>query len=340
MMQRLAYGFTVTTLFFAMVSSTLAQRSPSAAIKYRDRSRVREEARASIVSHTFRGLQFKVGARQKTISNDDVIEITYRNPPDGYDVAVNAHRNGRWLEAVDALTAMLDDASGMKRRPWAAEEGWYRLWDSYRVLRRNPEMKDARSKLVKLARESRFLPKIELSEAQSLFAKGDFAAAGKAFAKLGSTAKSKDYAKSYALEALAGEARALLEQKNIDKARGLISTLEKDANAAGDKKLVATAKILSGHVMYRSGKTQEAHDYFEKLLNGVTDAENYRLIAGAANGKGDCSFALGRFRTGAVRLFDRARNLPRRDRIRRRRRLGPLDVGELLQASRERRKAG
>ena len=88
MVKSLKIAVFCTSLTFFLLAPGLSAQSARGEISYRDKNgKVRSE-RGEILKHTYRGLVMKRRGGQRTVTEDQLISVSYSRKPDGYEAAM------------------------------------------------------------------------------------------------------------------------------------------------------------------------------------------------------------------------------------------------------------
>lgn len=283
-----------------------AQKGPwnkSAEVVYVDRrGRERTEASASVIDHTAAGLSFKRSGREMTVSNDNVISVKYRREPGNWAGALALVNDGFLADALDALNAVLADDKAVRRSPWVQQEALFQIWTCYRLMGRPNEAATAAAALRTAKSNGRYIPELDLSAASDLLVVGKSADATKAYRKIQQQAKKGRIASSMGVRALSGLFELALQSNKTGDAKAVAEEIRASSSGAS-----LVADVLSARVMVVQKNYKAAIAAFSELL-GKAKRNQEAVIAGAANGMGDCFFAMGKF-TDAQREYSKTASL-------------------------------
>ena len=260
--------------------------------------KVRRAASGSIDVHegvivsedSYRVVKAKKGARKYTWPADRVIDVRYQRKPSAFKKGLQAFEDGALEEAATRMREALKSAS---KYSWLEA---YANWYAGEALNRLGVFKDAQGHyeaILSKARKSRFVPQALIRLAEISLIKGDAAGARRHFKKLGDLAKRERLPERYGSHAELG--MATVEARFGDAEKGL-EELKKIQSAASDATIKNKCALEIGQTYIRQKKFSQARSYFKTIEKNL-DKENPdpMLIAGAANGLGDCLWQLKKY---------------------------------------------
>jgi tetratricopeptide (TPR) repeat protein len=281
-------------VFIALFSSQLSAQS--AEVTYVDGRGKQRSDKGTVEGHTFKGLMFKRtrNATAKAITEDELISVVYSRRPDGFDEALDLYKKGAWRDAIPALEVVTQDLKS--RYDWARQECLYLAADAAYRRGDYDTYENFAKRLRSEVPETRYLPILELKDAELALALGKFDEAARLFADI----STKPYAPSYVARGAFGVVRAQLEADQVDKAQAALATA---ATKASGPEAPWRKRVMEARIAFASKDLAGAQKQFEDLLNQgakeyAKDAKGSRmlfLLAAGANGLGDCEFEQGNF---------------------------------------------
>lgn len=281
-------------LMGVVVAEASAQGSwgKTAAVSYVDkRGRMRSEPSVLVQDHAAAGLSFKKSGKVTTVSNDDVVSVKFKAEPAGWAGALDLIKDSFYADALDALALLLGDEKSLRRSPWVTQEALYQIWACYRLMGRPAEAKTAAVNLRAASPKGRYVPELELADANDLLVRGKSADAKAVFRKIQQLSLKGRYAESVGVRALSGLFELAIQSNDTVTAKKVAQEIGQ-ASSSGEGALVA--QILSGRVMVAQKNYKGAMTVFTTVLKDAKRGQG-SVIAGAANGLGDCYFAMGKF---------------------------------------------
>ena len=286
-------GLLLLLLSFAIVdASAQGPWGKTAAVVYMDkRGKIKKEASVQVQDHAAAGLSFTKSGKLTLVSNDSVISIKFNSEHEGWTGALDLVKGSFYADALDAFALLLGDERGLRRSPWVRQEALYQIWVCHRLMGRLSEAQVAAANLRAAAPEGRYIPELDLAAANNLLAQGKKAKAASAFRKIQQFASKGRFAESIGVRSLSGLFELAIQSNDTAAAKKVADEISRASNSTEGALI---ARILSGRVLVVEKKYSNALSLFATVLKDAKRKQE-SVIAGAANGLGDCYFAMGKF---------------------------------------------
>ncbi len=280
----------VSSVFVLLGMSQLVVAQGEATVISDRRGRVDETKGVRITQDSYERVEGKLGGAGRTWKPHEVIEIRWTRAPSDYKKGMNLYRDGEFRQAAQMIKAAIESKG---RYPWLPVYGNFYLGRSAARAGFASEAIAAFENVIKADPKHRFVPDayVELARLHSRPGAGanGAKAAKAALEKVASMAGKLD--QSYRTKVDLGLAR--LEVNGGDAAKGL-KALEGLERKTRDEALLNLIAMEKGQALVRMKQYDKAERAFDRILKSkkIQDPE---VIAGAANGLGDCQFEQKKF---------------------------------------------
>lgn len=274
---------TLVVSVFAFVAATAVSFAQEATVITVRSGELREQPGIRITKDQYDGIEGRKGAGRMSWRWHQVVEIKWKVAPEAYKKGMNLYRDGEYTQAAQELQAALQKPGQYK---------WLPAYANYYLARsaaRAGFPKEAIAAFETLVRENpnhRFVPNAHLELAEIHLRPGSTGpkAAKASLQRAAAIAKGLD--ESYRIQVDLGLAR--LEVKTGDPIKGL-NMLEALERRTRDESLLNLIAMEKGQAYVKLKQYPKAEKSFKRILDSkkIKDAE---VIAGAANGLGDCQF--------------------------------------------------
>ncbi|MAG57155.1 MAG: hypothetical protein CMJ83_12750 [Planctomycetes bacterium] len=255
----------------------------------------KEERNIRITKDSYTGVTGKRSSASFSWKPAQVKRIEWRVAPENYKKGMSAYRDGAYEKAAQLFTEVLKKPDNY---PWLPVYGNFHLARSLARIGYAQNALDAYAAVLKADSKHRFVPDVYAERADILLSPAGGRNLGLAraeFKKLDGIARTIDGRlsdDSYLIKSELGVARILIETKKAPEAISILDGLAK--RARGRKGLLNLISMVKGRALVSLGQFNNAEKSFKAILDdkSITSPE---VIAGAANGLGDCEFEQDKF---------------------------------------------
>jgi len=286
----------VTALAFVVATAT--SFAQEATVVSERAGKVREQSGIRITKDEYDGVEGKKsGQGSQSWRAHTIVEIKWRIAPQAYKKGMNLYRDGEHLDAARELKASLEKAANY---PWLSAYANYYMG---LAAARAGYLEDAIVALEALVKEHpkhRFVPEAYIELAKIHLRPGSTGpkAAKAALKRVAGIRRKLD--ESYQIKIDLGLARVEVMAGDANKGLTLLLALERKTREESLLNLIAMEK---GQAYVKLNQIPKAERAFERIL-ASKKIKNPEVIAGAANGLGDCQFAQQKYGL-AMRTYSR-----------------------------------
>ncbi|MCA9322034.1 MAG: hypothetical protein KDB53_14930 [Planctomycetes bacterium] len=269
-------------------------------VKYMDRSGNLREDSGTVDAWSYSELKLKVGRGERVLTSNDIVDVSFLNPPDGFEAAANAHRKGEFNNAIGLCREALDGRI-KKSEEWAKEFYAFWTWDSLWHLGDRAEAKKVQTTFLAEYPKSQFIPDIEIAEAELDYALGTFVEAEGNFSTFRRQGVTRGYARRYLLRAGAGQVQCLIDTQRLDPAKAVIDEMRSLAQSDDDRTRLT---LMDADILVARQSFKQAKEIFDRVLASASLEKAPFAVAKASNGLGECHYGL-KESMAAIEAFSR-----------------------------------
>lgn len=243
----------------------------------------------SIVTETFKEVEYREGSRKKTVPSEKVLRIQFSAMPELVDRAESSAAQELVQDAIADLTTYVDGfLSGGKRErfEWAPAYAAHRLVELHMMAGEHDKAVGAADKLIEKFPQSRYVPFAFLNKAQAQAEAGQAARAKETLKGLETLVQTHGLSQRWQLEGELARLRFDPDLKGKAKRDALVELSGKAG--AGFPTVRAAADVAEGEAYL------EAKDFAaaEKIFKRITDDPKAlrSTLAAAYTGLGECVF--------------------------------------------------
>lgn len=292
----------MTTLSLAPLSFLLLcglLTAQTADVIYRDSSGktvTKEKVRISTDSYT------RFSARGVSVSPSEVVRVVFRDAPEGFMQAQQAYEDQDYEGVEPGVQKYLSDRG---RKRYLDVYAYHYLARARHALGDHEGAKEACENLLNADAKHRLVPDAISLLGEMELARGAAPQAKKHYERL-VTEIGRARGADAAYGRMGRRGLATVEAR-FGNAKRAIADLEKlEAEASGNERSLIELEIGNAHV--RLKEPQEAAQIFRKILDGIDNETDPRVVARAANGLGDAQLAQKQFEE-ALRTYSRTYSL-------------------------------